>query len=176
MPPNPWASLAITKERDFTYPASKGRDLHRRSLYTFWRRTIAPVNLFDTSTRQACRVRLTPTASPLHALTMMNDPTWVEASRMLAERAWKAGGDDATRLSHAFRLALGRAPDAAEAGLLARMLAGQRAVYAADAKAAGELLAIGTVPRDASLPAAEHAALTATCLGILNLDAAQTRD
>ena len=105
MPPAPWESLAITKERDFTYPTSKGDDLHRRSLYTFWRRTIAPVNMFDTSSRQACRVRVTATSSPLHALTMLNDPTWVEAARALAQRAWPAG-DDARRLAQAYRLLL----------------------------------------------------------------------
>jgi hypothetical protein len=82
-----WESLAITKERDFTYPASSGTDLYRRSLYTFWRRTVAPANLFDTSNRQACRVRSQPTSTPLHALTTLNDPTWVESARVLAERA-----------------------------------------------------------------------------------------
>jgi hypothetical protein len=56
-PDDIWESLAITKERDFTYPASRGADLYRRSVYTFWRRTVGPANMFDTSNRQACRVR-----------------------------------------------------------------------------------------------------------------------
>ena len=176
MPPNPWASLAITKERDFTYPTSTGKDLHRRSLYTFWRRTIAPVNLFDTSSRQVCRVRMTPTASPLHALAMLNDPTWVEASRNLAARAWRAGTNDVTRMTTAFQIVLGRAPDETEQSLIVRMLSTQRQIYVADPKAASALLAVGTVPRDTNIPEAEHAALTATCLGLLNLDAAQTRE
>jgi mono/diheme cytochrome c family protein len=175
MPPAPWESLAITKERDFTYPTSKGDDLHRRSLYTFWRRTIAPVNMFDTSSRQACRVRVTATSSPLHALTMLNDPTWVEAARALAQRTWPAG-DDARRLAQAYRLLLGREPTGREPALLADLLNHQRAIYAADPAAATALLAHGTSPRDPAIPVVEHAALTAACLALLNLDAAITRD
>ncbi|MFZ9979622.1 MAG: PSD1 and planctomycete cytochrome C domain-containing protein [Opitutales bacterium] len=176
LPDSPWESLAITKERDFTYPQSKGADLYRRSLYTFWRRTIAPVNMFDSSARQTCRVRTAITSSPLHALTMLNDPTWVEAARVLAQRVTKEQPTDEARLARAFALVLGRAPAGPEPALLAKMLANQRAVYAADAKAAEALLAIGESKRDAAIPAAEHAALTATCLALYNLDAAVTRD
>ena len=176
LPDSPWESLAITKERDFTYPQSKGADLYRRSLYTFWRRTIAPVNMFDSSARQTCRVRTAVTSSPLHALTMLNDPTWVEAARVLAQRVTKEQPTDEARLARAFALVLGRAPAGAEPALLAKMLAHQRAVYAADAKAADSLLAIGESQRDAAIPTTEHAALTATCLALYNLDAAVTRD
>ena len=176
LPDSPWESLAITKERDFTYPQSKGADLYRRSLYTFWRRTIAPVNMFDSSARQTCRVRTAVTSSPLHALTMLNDPTWVEAARVLAQRVTKEQPTDEARLARAFALVLGRSPAGAEPALLTKMLANQRAVYAADAKAADALLAIGESQRDAAIPATEHAALTATCLALYNLDAAVTRD
>ncbi len=176
LPDSPWESLAITKERDFTYPQSKGPDLYRRSLYTFWRRTIAPVNMFDSSARQTCRVRTAVTSSPLHALTMLNDPTWVEASRSLAQRVTKEQSTDDTRLARAFALVLGRAPAGKEPALLAKMLANQRAIYATDTKAAEALLALGESKRDATIPAAEHAALTATCLALYNLDAAITRD
>jgi hypothetical protein len=176
LPDSPWESLAITKERDFSYPQSKGADLYRRSLYTFWRRTIAPVNMFDSSARQTCRVRTAVTSSPLHALTMLNDPTWVEAARVLAQRVTKEQTTDEARLARAFALVLGRAPAGPEPALLAKMLTNQRAVYAADAKAAEALLAIGESKRDATIPAAEHAALTATCLALYNLDAAITRD
>src|SRR4029078_13417409 len=71
-----WEPLAITKERDFTYPASHGADLYRRSLYTFWRRTVSPANMFDAANRQTCRVRTAVTSTPLHALTTLNDATW----------------------------------------------------------------------------------------------------
>jgi hypothetical protein len=176
LPDSPWESLAITKERDFTYPQSKGADLYRRSLYTFWRRTIAPVNMFDSSARQTCRVRTAITSSPLHALTMLNDPTWIEAARALAQRVTKEQPNDEARLARAFALVLGRAPAGQEPALLAKLLANQRAVYAADAKAADALLAIGESKRDATIPAGEHAALTAACLALYNLDAAVTRD
>jgi hypothetical protein len=177
LPENPWESLAqVTKERDFSYPTSKGEDLYRRSIYTFWRRTVAPVNMFDTSARQTCRVRTAVTSSPLHALTTLNDPTWVEASRKLAELAMKAAPDDAGRLAYAFRRALGRAPEGREPELLAKLLAGQRQAYAGDAKAADALLAVGASPRDPALPAGELAALTGACLAIFNLDAALTRE
>ncbi len=176
LPDSPWESLAITKERDFTYPQSKGADLYRRSLYTFWRRTIAPVNMFDISARQTCRVRTAVTSSPLHALTMLNDPTWVEAARVLAQRVTKEQSTDEARLARAFALVLGREPSGKEPALLAKLLANQRTVYSADAKAAEALLAIGASKRDPMLPIAEHAALTATCLALYNLDAAITRD
>ena len=176
LPDSPWESLAITKERDFTYPTSKGADLYRRSLYTFWRRTIAPVNMFDSSARQTCRVRTATTSSPLHALTMLNDPTWVEAARALAQRVTKEQPTDEARLARAFALVLGRMPSGKEPALLTKMLAHQRAVYAADTKAAEALLALGESKRDATIPATEHAALTAACLALYNLDAAVTRD
>ena len=176
LPPAPWESLAITKERDFTYPTSKGADLYRRSLYTFWRRTIAPVNMFDVSSRQTCRVRTTQTTSPLHALTMLNDPTWVEAARVLAERVSKEQSTEDARLARAFALILSRAPTEREQALLRNLLAHQRTVYANDPKSADALLAIGESKRDATLKNTEQAALTAACLALLNLDAAQTRD
>jgi hypothetical protein len=171
-----WESLAITKERDFTYPASSGTDLYRRSLYTFWRRTVAPANLFDTSNRQACRVRSQPTSTPLHALTTLNDPTWVESARVLAERAWLATDSDEARLSNAFQRVNCRPPVPAET---ARLLAGlnrQRQLYSANPDAATQLLAVGHATRTPAIPAEEHAAWTAICLAILNLDQSLTRE
>src|SRR6185503_6203107 len=88
-----WEALAITKGRDLTYPASSGANLYRRSLYTFWLRTVSPANMFDASSRQACRVRLATTSTPLHSLTTLNDPTWVEAARLLAAQSLQAAPD-----------------------------------------------------------------------------------
>jgi hypothetical protein len=175
-PDDIWESLAITKERDFTYPASHGDDLYRRSLYTFWRRTVGPANMFDTSNRQACRVRSTPTSTPLHALTTLNDPTWVEASRVLAERCCKASSDVDSRLTRAFRQVLGRAPTQRDRAILTRAYEKQFVLYSADADAAKALLSVGEATRDESLNSAEHAAMTAVCLAILNLDEALTRE
>ena len=171
-----WEALAITKERDFTYPASSGADLYRRSLYTFWRRTVSPANMFDTSNRQTCRVRPSSTSTPLHALTTLNDPTWVEAARVLAEQSMKVGGDLDTRLTHAFRRVVCRAPTDHDLTLLRRAYERQAVIYAANAESARELLSVGAAKRDESLVPADHAALTAVCLAILNLDESLTRE
>ena len=105
-----WEALAITKERDFTYPASHGSDLYRRSLYTFWRRTVNPANMFDMANRQTCNVRASRTCTPLHALTTLNDPTWAEAARVLADKAMTTTSDTDGRLAFVFRRVLGRRP------------------------------------------------------------------
>jgi hypothetical protein len=171
-----WESLAITKERDFTYPTSQGADLHRRSLYTFWRRTVSPANMFDTANRQTCRVRASVTSTPLHALTMLNDPTWVEAARVLAARCLAEANTTADRLARALRLVVGRPATSADLDVLTRMHRRQRELYAADPAAAAALVAVGNSPRDPAVDAVEHAALAAVCLAILNLDEALTRE
>lgn len=171
-----WEALAITKERDFTYPASSGKDLYRRSLYTFWRRTVGPANMFDTSNRQTCRVRSATTSTPLHALTTLNDPTWVEAARTLAERSMKAAKSIDDRLATAFRLVMCRRPTDLDLAILRRAYARQAGIYAKDHAAARALLGVGESRRDEALEPAEHAALSAVCLAILNLDEALTRE
>jgi hypothetical protein len=171
-----WEALAITKERDFTYPQSKGADLYRRSVYTFWRRTVSPANMFDGSNRQACRVRTAITNTPLHALTTLNDVTWVEAARVLAERTMREASADDARLRSAFGRVLARPPVDREVATLRRMLQKQRAHYAGRVDDAKKLLAEGAAPRDASLDPAEHAAWTSVALALFNLDEALTRE
>ena len=175
-PDDVWEALAITKERDFTYPASTGRDLYRRSLYTFWRRTVNPANMFDTANRQTCRVRGTSTSSPLHALTTLNDPTWVEAARVLAELCTKTEANPEDRLTLAFRRVLARKPTEADRNRLRRAYERQHALYQNDITSAQALLTVGATKRDESLDAADQAALTAVCLAILNFDEALTRE
>jgi Protein of unknown function (DUF1549)/Protein of unknown function (DUF1553)/Planctomycete cytochrome C len=175
-PDQVWEALAITKERDFTYPASSGPDLYRRSIYTFWRRTVNPANMFDASSRQTCRVRPSLTSTPLHALTTLNDPTWVEAARVLAERSMKTSGALDDRLTFAFRHVLARRPTDFDLKVLRRGYDRQLQFYAADAKAAQAFLKIGASRRDQALNVAEHAALASVCLAILNLDEALTRE
>ena len=171
-----WEALAITKERDFTYPASTGKDLYRRSLYTFWRRTVSPANMFDASNRQTCRVRMAETSTPLHALTTLNDPTWVEAARVLAEQTLKAQTDLDARLTYAFRRVLGRPVRETDLKALRRAYERQAAIYQSDADSAKALVAVGATPRDDALNLTEHAALSAVCLGLLNLDEALNRE
>ena len=171
-----WEALAITKERDFTYPASSGNDLYRRSLYTFWRRTVSPANMFDASNRQTCRVRSTTTSTPLHALTMLNDPTWVEAAAVLARNSMKASQDLDVRLTHAFRRVICRNPTDADLKILRGAYEKQAAIFRANIESARAFSNVGTAGRDEALDITEHAALSAVCLAILNLDEALTRE
>jgi hypothetical protein len=171
-----WEPLAITKERDFTYPASSGNDLYRRSLYTFWRRTVGPANMFDSSNRQTCRVRSATTSTPLHALTTLNDPTWIEAARALAERSMRASGDVDDRVTYAVRRVLGRKPTDHERMVLRRAFDKQSEIYRADLEKARAYLGVGAAKRDESLNLAEHAAFSAVCLAIFNLDEALSRE
>jgi hypothetical protein len=172
-----WDGLAITKERDFTYPQSKGADLFRRSLYTFWRRTVAPANMFDASVRNTCKVRLAITSTPLHALTTLNDVTWVEAGRALAEHVMKeAGHDPNARLAEAFRRVCGRRPAPEEVRILRRSFDRALASFRADPASADTYLHAGESPRDTRLDPVVHAAYATTCLAIFNLDEALTRE
>lgn len=171
-----WETLAITKERDFTYPRSEGKDLYRRSLYTFWRRTVGPANMFDASTRQTCKVRASTTNTPLHALTTLNDPTWTEAARVLAERTLKQSEKFEDRLNFAFQRVLTRAPREREVVVLKRILEQQRELFAKDRSAATKSVTVGDSPRDDKLDVVEHAAWSALCLALFNLDEALTRE
>jgi hypothetical protein len=171
-----WEALAVTKERDFTYPASSGKDLYRRSLYTFWRRTVGPANMFDVSNRQTCRVRTATTSTPLHALTTLNDPTWVEAARNLAQRVMKSSMSIDERLSDAFRLVVCRQPTEADLRVLHRALERQVGIYSNNNSDAHALLAVGQSKRDGTLDVAEYAAYSSVCLAIMNLDEALTRE
>jgi hypothetical protein len=132
--------------------------------------------MFDTANRQTCTVRASQTSTPLHALTTLNDPTWVEAARVLAEKSLKAAADLEGRLAHAFRRVLGRRPTGYDLESLGRMHARQLAIYRADADAAKRLLAVGESGRDEALDPAEHAALSSVCLAIFNLDESLTRE
>jgi hypothetical protein len=171
-----WEALAITKERDFTYPLSKGSDLYRRSLYTFWRRTVSPANMFDNANRQTCRVRQSLTSTPLHSLTMLNDPTWVEAARVLAEKTIKSFEATPEQLSNAFTAVVCRTPTERDMQTLQQAWDTQFQYYQANLEQAKELLHVGTTAPDESIDPAKHAALSIVCLAILNLDEAMTRE
>ena len=175
-PDNVWEPLAITKERDFTYPNSSGEDLYRRSLYTFWRRTVGPANMFDASNRQACRVRKSITSTPLHALTTLNDPTWVEAARNLASVASKRAEALPEQLTYAFRRVLCRRPKASELDRLKLAYNKQLKIYESDESSAFDLLSVGQKKRNETQSPVQQAALTAVCLALFNLDESLTRE
>tara|TARA_B100000927_G_scaffold159338_1_gene128405 strand:- start:13491 stop:16094 length:2604 start_codon:yes stop_codon:yes gene_type:complete len=175
-PENPWETLAqVTKERDFSYPTSSGKDLYRRSIYSFWRRTVTPANLFDASSRQVCRVTESRNNTPLHALTTLNDPTWVEASRVLAARVMEQEAEHLDQLLLAFQSVTGRVPSNEEQAMLDGLYQKQFFIYQSERKAAEAFLSVGESPPSESLPIPEHAAMTAACLAIFNLDESLTR-
>lgn len=169
-----WDGLNITDERDFSYPQSKGSDLYKRSIYSFWRRTVSPGDMFDSSSRQICTVRPSQTSTPLHALTTLNAVTWVEAARNLAEVVMKSQTTDAGMLNEAFRRVCARRPSASELKILARSLGTAKSSFTL--KDANEFLSQGESPRDSKLDPINHAALSSVCLAILNLDEALSRE
>ena len=158
------------------YVQDHGDALYRRSVYVFWRRIVGPTVFFDVATRQNCTVKSPRTNTPLHALATLNDITYVEAARALAERVLTAADTDAARLEHAFRLVTMRKPGAAEQRILAARLAQLRAHFSGDQEAALKLLAVGESKRDAKLDPASHAAWTALGSLLLNLDEVVTKE
>jgi hypothetical protein len=159
--------------QDMYYVQGKGEDLYRRSLYTFWKRTVAPPMMvnFDAAGREACVVRESRTNTPLQALNLMNDVTFLEASRFVGQRMLMEGGDD--KLGYGFRLVLGRVPDKRERDVLQGALRFHLDYFAIhDAEA---FLKQGESMRDASLPPAEHAAYMAVASMLFNLDEALTK-
>jgi hypothetical protein len=165
-PPGIWEEMSFGKNRYFQ---GTGEDLYRRSLYTFWRRSVAPASFFDVPARQSCAVKPQRTSTPLHALTTLNDVTYVEAARVWAEKLASLSDDDA-RLDHAFRSATGHHLDARGTITLKQTLAKARAHYQAHPKDAEQLIATGESKRLSKLTPTEHAAWTTVCLMILNLD------
>jgi hypothetical protein len=172
-PPGLWEDFSFNQIK---YVQDHGESLYRRSLYTFWRRSIGPPNMFDTSARQVCTVRQSRTNTPLHALILMNDVTVVEAARVWAERLMKQVGTPEQRLALAFRAATGRRPTAAEQKVLAAGYQRLLQQYATDKDAALKLVNTGEYPRDVKLNLGGHAALTAMLATILNLDEVITKE
>ena len=171
-----WDSLDITDERSFKYPQSHAADLYRRSLYTFWRRTISPGDMFDAATRQTCTVRLSLTSTPLHALTTLNDVTWNEAARALAQEVIHGSSTPDARLADAFQRVCARRPLPQELAILRRSLDRAAAAFTPDPTAANAFLAQGESPRDVKIDPVWHAAYASVCLAIFNLDEALSRE
>jgi hypothetical protein len=161
------------------WQSDKGPDQYRRGLYTYWQRTFLHPSLlaFDASTREECTVARPRSNIPQQALVLLNDPTYVEASRALAERVMREAGQGVeARIHHAYRLALVRKAEPAEVEALTVLHARHLKAYDADPKAAAALLHVGDQPAPADLPAAELAAWTSVARVILNLHETITRE
>jgi hypothetical protein len=148
-------------------------------MYTVWKRTVPPPALvtFDAPDREKCTARRSVTNTPLQALVLLNDPTYVEASRFLAARMLTQGGKTAAaRIDYAFRLATGRAPDAQERAILLEQAQEAIANYSQHPDEAKELLAVGDSKSDPRLNPKELAAWTTVAGVILNLDETITKE
>jgi len=172
-PPGIWEEATFGNKK---YPIGTGAALHQRSLYTFWRRIVGPTLYFDSAKRQVCQVKPLRTNTPMHALTTLNDVTYVEAARAFAERLLKEDSTDEQRFDHAASLLWSRLPVPAEVAIWHRGLTRAEAALARDPGAAERLLAQGESPRDPSIDATRHAAWTTLCLTLLNLDETLTKE
>jgi hypothetical protein len=170
-----WEEIAMGRP---TYDQGKGPDLYRRSLYTFWKRTVPPpaMTTFDAADKSTCSVTRQSTSTPLQALVLLNDVQFVEAARFVGERVLKEGGKSPDeRAAFAFRLVTGRRPSDRERAVLVALLAEQTAAFEKDPAAAKKLLSVGDKPADASLPPAELAAAAALANALFSHDEAVTR-
>ncbi len=172
-PPGLWSEVSANK-----YEEDSGEGLYRRSMYTYWKRTVAPPSMmnFDASDREVCTVNVGRTNTPLQALNLMNDVTFVEGSRRFAERLLREAGDAAAdRIQAAYLLALGRPARGPEVTVLAKLLESFVDRYADDLDAAEALVSEGDSAWDQSLDVRELAAYTGLASLILNLDEVVTK-
>ena len=178
----PYQPAGLWKEvgmQGLDYNQDHGPDLYRRSLYTFWKRTSAPPEMmnFDAAGRESCVVREIRTNTPLQALNLMNDVTFLEAARFIGQRMLKEGGpDDAARLAYGFRLVLSRAPSVKEKEILLDSLRFHRDKFATNPQDGEALLKEGESRSDASLNPRELAAYASIASLILNMDEAVTKE
>lgn len=162
-----------------TYHHDHGPEQYRRGLYTYWQRTFLHPSLkaFDAPTREECTVERPRSSTPLQALVLLNDPTYVEAARVFAERIMKEGGATTPeRLNWAYRHAVSRNVKPEEVRLLSALLTRHRAEFAQEPQAARKLLSTGERPAAADMDPAELAAWTSVARVILNLHETITRN
>lgn len=161
-----------------SYAQSHDEGLYRRSLYTFWRRTSPPPSMttFDATSREVCIARREQTATPLQALVLLNDPQFVEAARVLAERLIKAEGSTVeTQLDAAFRLLTSRTPSAKERTILLNLYRDQHEHFAKAPEEAKAFLSVGESPRDEKLDATDLAATAMVVRLLFNFDECVTK-
>jgi hypothetical protein len=172
-PPGVWEDISMGRNR---YDPTDGVEQYRRTLYAFWRRSAAPAFLFDTAQRRVCEVRAPRTNTPLQALTLLNDTTYVEAARAVAAAALADAPDECTRLAQIVRRVLYRPPTAPEAAVLTREHHRALSHYRTHHADAARWLQPGQFRASPNLDPAELAALTVVANLVLNLDEAITRE
>jgi hypothetical protein len=173
-----WQEVAMPASNTREYVPGMGHDNWRRSIYTYWKRASPPPSLltFDAPTREFCVVRRAATSTPLQALVLWNDPQYVEAARVLAQRTLAEAGDDRSRAAQMYLRCVGREPDAETTRLLLDTLAAFRDRYRGDAEDAAALVAVGQAPRATDVPKEEIAAWTMLANAMLNLYQTTTQE
>jgi hypothetical protein len=174
----PYQPEGLWEVNGATYVQDTGEDLYRRSMYTFWKRTVPPptMNTFDAPDRSHCVVKRQKTSTPLQSLILMNDPQFVEAARIIAERVMKETEDNIeARITHAFRLLTSRRPTQQEVNLLKEMYQEQHQKFAQFPEKTKGLLEAGEYPVDRSLDQAALAANAVMVNTIMNHDASVTK-
>jgi hypothetical protein len=174
-PPGYYANIQFPN-RDY-YPESDDRQ-YRRGVYMHWQRTFLHPMLanFDAPSREECTANRIVSNTPQQALTLLNDPTFVEAAKVFAAKLLTTSMNaDDQRITQAYHDALGRAPRSKELQSLEKFLAQQRAYYQSHPDDAKKLINVGLAPAPVNVDAAEHAAWTTVCRVILNLHETITR-
>ncbi len=177
-PANVWEQVSYPTSDTVNYVQEHGAALYRRSMYTYWKRMASPPNMdaFDAPMRDAVCTRRQRTDTPLQALVTMNDVQWVEAARALAQRVIREGGPKPEqRVNLMSEILLSHDPPPKMAAVLEGSLQQMQEHYAADPKAAQELVDVGEKKRDTSIPEPELAAWTMVASEMLNLDETLTK-
>ncbi|MBI2424996.1 MAG: PSD1 domain-containing protein [Candidatus Hydrogenedentes bacterium] len=160
------------------YTPDQGANQYRRGLYTIWKRSFLHPSMlaFDAPTREECTAERPISNTPLQALVLLNDPTYVEAARALATRMYQEGGAEVSdRITWAFKRLLSREPSEAELVILAQLYAKHRAAFGETAEAATALVEVGFSAPPADIPAGELAGWTSVARALLNLHESITR-
>jgi hypothetical protein len=178
-PVKPYQPPGLWEEKSgLAYERDRGAGSHRRSLYTFWKRTSPPPAMltFDATTREVCAVKRQSTATPLQALVLLNDPQFVEAARAVAQRAMAAVNSNlADQIIVIFRTLTGRRPTAHELATLERLYHEEYDEFRSGHSDAAKLLAVGDVPASPALDPVQCAAMTVLAQTILNHDEASVK-
>jgi hypothetical protein len=174
-----WEEMAWADSPWKTWPQSNGRDLYRRGLYTFWKRSVLhPVlAVFDAPNRNLCEVYRSTTNTPLQAFTTLNETSFVESARALAERMMaEGGGEPAGAIDYAYRLAISRSASQSEREILLGVYQRAHDRFAEQPNEAAALLEVGDSPVPKGLDPVELAAWTTVTQVILNLDETLTKE
>jgi hypothetical protein len=173
-----WKPVGFGGSNTSVFKQDVGEKLYRRSMYTFWKRTVPPptMAIFDAPDRETCQVRRARTNTPLQALALMNDVQFVEAARKFAERVMVEGGSGIDqKITFAYRATIARNPTPSELALVSQLFAEYDAEFKEDSEAAMKLLATGESPRNESLDASQLASWTLITHLLLNLSETVTK-